>query len=59
MHRQEGMPGYYPEHLTQVLGKGAYDAEGHINAKFMGAAKIEPFLEACKEAWARVMMEAM
>jgi hypothetical protein len=53
------MPGYYPEHLTQVLGKGAYDAEGHINAKFMGAAKIEPFLEACKEAWARVMMEAM
>ncbi len=54
----EEMPGYYTEKLTEALGKGSYDAEGHMNEKLMGAANIGPFLEACREAWAQVKKEA-
>jgi hypothetical protein len=46
----EEMPGYYSEQLTEALGKGAYDAEGHMNEKFMWAENIGPFPEASKEA---------
>ena len=55
----EDMPGYYAEQLTEVLGKGVHDAEGHMNEKFLEAENIEPFLEACKEAWAHIEREAM
>jgi len=40
---REEMPGYYSEQLTEALGKGAYDAKGHMNEKFVGAANIGPF----------------
>ncbi len=30
----EEMPGYYSEQLTEALGKGAYDAEGHKTVNF-------------------------
>jgi hypothetical protein len=46
----EEMLGYYSEQLTEAIGKGAYDAEGHMNGKFAEAVNIGPFLEACKEA---------
>ncbi len=36
----EEMAGYYMEQLTETLGKGAYDADGHRNEKCMGAAII-------------------
>jgi hypothetical protein len=39
----EEMPGYYTEQLTEALGKGTYEADGHRNEKFMGAAIIGPF----------------
>jgi len=39
----EDMPGYYSEQLTDALGKGAYDAEGQRNEKFLGAENIGPF----------------
>ena len=55
----EDMPGYYTEQLTEVMGKGSYDAEGHTNEKFWGAENIGPFPEACMEAWVQIMMEAM
>jgi len=28
----ECTPGYYAQKLTEVIGKGAYDGEGHRNA---------------------------
>ena len=55
----EDMPGYYTKQLTEVLCKGAYDADGHRNAKFFGMANIGSILEACREAWAQVGLEAM
>ncbi len=53
------MPGYYSEQLTEALGRGAYDAKGHKNEKFMGADNIGPFPEASKEAWTQIRKEAM
>ncbi len=32
----EEMPGYYSEQLTEAIGRGAYDAEGHRNEVFEG-----------------------
>ena len=49
----EDLPGYYSEQLTEAIGKGAYDAEGHRNEN------IWPFLEASKEAWTQIRKEAM
>ena len=48
------MPGYYSEQLTEAKGKGAYDADGHINGKFLEAENIGPFLEAAREAWSQI-----
>jgi hypothetical protein len=31
----EEMPGYYSEQLTEAISKGAYDAEGRKNRKFV------------------------
>ena len=55
----EEMPGYYSEQLTEAIGKGAYDAEGHRNEKLLGAENIGPFPKATKETWTRIKKEAM
>ena len=55
----EEMPGHCTEQLTEALGKGAYDVEGHKNEQVMGAANIGPFPESCTEAWAHVKKGAM
>jgi len=39
----EEIPRYYSEQLTEAIGKGAYDAEGHRNEKCSGADNIGPF----------------
>jgi hypothetical protein len=46
----EEMPGYYSEQLTEAIGKGEYDAEGHKNEQFLGAENIGPSPEATREA---------
>jgi len=55
----EEIPGYYSEQLTEAIGKGAYDAEGHRNEKFLGADNIGPFPEENWEAWTKIRKEAM
>ena len=55
----EEMPGYLSEQLTGALGKGAYDANGHKNGKFLEAENIGPFPEATREAWTHIRKEAM
>ncbi len=42
--------GYYTDQLTESIGKGAYDNEGHKNAKFLETIHVGPFQEACKKA---------
>jgi hypothetical protein len=34
------IPGYYTHQLTEVIGEGAYDNEGHRNAQFMEASDV-------------------
>ncbi len=55
----ECIPGYYTQQLTGVIGAGAYDSEGHMNAQFLNATDVGPYPEACKKAWTGAREEAM
>ena len=50
--------GYYTEQLSYVIGKGAYDADGHRNAKFLGEAGIGPYPGSMQRAWAHLRGDA-
>jgi hypothetical protein len=43
--------GVYSEQLTVVIGKGAYDEEGHMNTKFLEANGIGPYPRELQRAW--------
>ena len=47
----EKVQGYYAQHLTKVIGEGAYDNEGHRNAQFMSATNVGPYPAECTRAW--------
>jgi len=55
----EKVPGYYAQHLTEVIGEGAYDNEGHMNAQFMSATNVGPYPGECTRAWKSARDEAM
>ncbi len=55
----EHMPGYYAEQLTEEIGRGAFDQDGHRNEQFLRAGNIGPYPEALKEAWTTLRQEAM
>ena len=43
--------GVYNATLTEVIGEGAYDQEGHRNARFLQATTVGPFPKALQFAW--------
>jgi len=52
-------PGYYSQQLTETIGSGAYDSEGHKNERFMQTRNVGPFPEACGKAWTHIREEVM
>ena len=55
----ETHPRYYAHQLIETIGRGAYDCEGHKNAKFLEATQVGPFPEACGRVWTHVRQEAI
>jgi len=55
----EALPGYYSQQLTETIGSGAYDNEGHRNETFLQAKNVGPFPEACGKAWRHIREEVM
>ena len=55
----ECIPGYYTKQLTEVIGEGAYDGDGHKNALFLNATDVGPYPEACTNPWTATREEAM
>jgi hypothetical protein len=53
----EVIVGVYSRQMTQIIGERAYDAEGHMNTKFMEATEIGPFPREMQQAWTRTREE--
>ena len=51
-------PGYYTQQLTEVIGEGAYDNNGHGNALFLEARDMGPYPESRKNSWTAAREEA-
>ncbi len=45
--------------MTNIIGKGAYDAEGHINTKFLEAQGIGPYPREMRRAWIVIREDAI
>ena len=43
--------GTYSDQLTEVVGAGAFDEEGHKNSKFIGSTTIGPYPGEMQAAW--------
>ena len=56
---RECIPGYYTHQLREVIGKGAYDNEGHRNAQSLKARDVGPYPKACMNAWTSARDEAI
>ena len=55
----ECVPGYYAQQLTNVIGEGAYDSEGHRNAQFLNAANVGQYPGEGTRAWKATRIEVM
>ena len=55
----ESVPGYYAQQLTEAIGEGAYDNEGHRNAQFLNATDVGPYPGECVRAWKATRDEAL
>ncbi len=55
----ETVKGAYADHLTIVIGAGAFDEAGHINDQFLKATEVGPYPVAIQEAWMRMRAEAV
>jgi len=55
----EKIQGYYAQHLIEVIGEGAYDSEGHMNAQFLNATNVGPYPDECTRAWKAARDEAL
>jgi len=56
---RESVPGYYAQQLTEAIGEGAYDSEGHKNAQFLNATDVGPYLSECTRACKATRDEAI
>ena len=45
--------------MTEVIGEGAYDSDGHRKAQFMNATDVGPYPDACMTAWTAAREEGM
>ncbi len=45
--------------MTEVIGEGAYESEGHRIAQFPNATNVGPYPGECKRAWKAARDEAM
>ena len=43
--------GTYSDRLTEVVGVGAYDEEGHKNSKFLESTEVGPYPGEMQAAW--------
>ena len=43
--------GTYSDHLTEVVGAGAHDEEGHWNTQFLRSTTIGPYLGEMQATW--------
>ncbi len=50
---------YYAHQLIEVIGKRAYDSEGHRNAQFLDAEDVGPYPASCRNAWNAAREEVM
>jgi len=55
----ESTPGYYTQQLKEAIGEGAYDNEGHRNARFLNATDVGPYPGECIKAWTTTRDEAI
>jgi hypothetical protein len=51
-------PGVYPAHMTDIIGEGAYDSEGHMNTQLLWATEIGPHPMEMQHAWEVAREEA-
>ena len=46
----ECIPRYYARQMTEAIGEGAYDSDGHRNALFLNATDVGPYPAECGKA---------
>ena len=57
-NNREITKGIYSDHLTTVIGEGAFDEAGRMNTRFMEATTIGPYPREMHKAWDTLMDEA-
>jgi hypothetical protein len=45
--------------MTSIIGKEAYDAEGHRNTRFLESHDIGPYPREMRRAWTMIREEAI
>jgi hypothetical protein len=50
--------GTYSDQLTEVVGEGAFDEEGHRNTKFLRSTTVGPYPGEMQTAWGVLRSEA-
>ena len=50
--------GIYSDQLTEVMGEGAFDEDGHRSTQFLRATKVGPYQGEMQKAWEKLRDEA-
>jgi hypothetical protein len=56
--REEVKKGYYSTQLSEEIGDGAYNHDGHRNARFLESKRLGPYPTACIHAWEHLRLDA-
>ncbi len=52
------MRGTYSDQLTEEVGEGAFDQDGHMNSQFLKTKTVGPYPGEMQKAWERLRSEA-
>ena len=51
--------GYYSKQLKIEIGEGAYNHDGHKNARYLESSRLGPYPSTCRHAWEHLRLDAV